>query len=115
MGDDPALGVGAPRLPPGLQKNYRPWNIAEFLILRQDMPRSLRFCYDETNLALNDLAELYGSKCACHETASSTRRLLADGNIDKIFQSGLHEFIEDFIEGNSGLGSEVAEAYHFNG
>ena len=45
----------------------------------------------------------------------ATRRLLADGNIDKIFQSGLHEFIEDFIVRNNRFGSEVAEAYHFNG
>jgi hypothetical protein len=27
----------------------------------------------------------------------------------------LHEFIEDFIVRNNRLGSEVAEAYHFNG
>ena len=39
----------------------------------------------------------------------------ASGNIDNIFQSGLHEFIEDFIARNNRLGAEVAEAYHFNG
>jgi uncharacterized alpha-E superfamily protein len=41
--------------------------------------------------------------------------LLARGNIDNIFQSGLHEFIEDFIVRNNRLGNEVAEAYHFTG
>jgi uncharacterized alpha-E superfamily protein len=79
------------------------------------MPRSLRSCYDEINSALDDLGELYGAKPMCHGTASATRRLLAEGNIDKIFQSGLHEFIEDFIVRNNRLGAEVAEAYHFNG
>jgi uncharacterized alpha-E superfamily protein len=97
------------------KQNYRPWKIAEYLILNQAMPRSLRSCYDEINMSLNDIAELYGAKPACHETASATRRLLARGNIDNIFQSGLHEFIEDFIVRNNRLGNEVAEAYHFTG
>jgi uncharacterized alpha-E superfamily protein len=41
-------------------------------------------------------------------------RILAEGDIGKIFQSGLHEFLEDFIARNNRLGSEIAEAYHFN-
>ena len=96
------------------KENYKPWKIAEYLILNQAMPRSLRYCYNEINGALDDVAELYGEKKHCHETAKATRRLLAEGNIDSIFQSGLHEFIEDFIARNNRLGSEVAEAYHFN-
>ena len=97
------------------KQNYRPWRIAEYLILNQAMPRSLRSCYDEINSALDDLGDLYGAKPNCHDTASATRCLLASGNIDNIFQSGLHEFIEDFIARNNRLGAEVAEAYHFNG
>ena len=31
------------------KQNYRPWRIAEYLILNQAMPRSLRSCYDEIN------------------------------------------------------------------
>ena len=77
--------------------------------------RSLRSCYDQINVALDDLADLYGTRWGCHETASSTRSRLADGNIDRIFQSGLHEFIGDFIVRNNRLGNQVAEAYHFNG
>ncbi len=33
------------------KQNYRPWRIAEYLILNQAMPRSLRSCYDEINSA----------------------------------------------------------------
>jgi uncharacterized alpha-E superfamily protein len=97
------------------KENYRPWRIAEYLILNQAMPRSLRSSYDEINVALSDLANLYGARAICHDTAASTRTLLANGDIDDIFQSGLHEFIEDFIIRNNRLGNEVAEAYHFNG
>ncbi|WP_072370667.1 alpha-E domain-containing protein [Hyphomicrobium sp. NDB2Meth4] len=97
------------------KENYKPWRIAEYLILNQAMPRSLRSCYDEINIALSDLANLYGERSVCHETAAGTRNLLSSGNIDDIFQSGLHEFIEDFIIRNNRLGNDVAEVYHFNG
>ena len=71
--------------------------------------------YRGTGPALNDLAAHYGARSVCHDTAASTRARLANGNIDDIFQSGLHEFIEDFIIRNNRLGSEVAASYHFNG
>jgi uncharacterized alpha-E superfamily protein len=95
------------------KESYRPWRIAEYLILNQAMPRSLRSCYDEIELALEQLAELYGARFSCHDTASATTTLLEDGDINRIFQSGLHEFLEDFIARNNRLGSEIAEAYHF--
>jgi hypothetical protein len=31
-----------------------------------------------------------------------------------IFQSGLHEFLLEFIRGNSELASLIARTYHFN-
>ncbi len=96
------------------KESYKPWRIAEYLILNQAMPRSLRSCYDEIELALDHLAELHGERFACHETASGATSILEEGDINRIFQSGLHEFLEDFIARNNRLGSEIAEAYHFN-
>jgi uncharacterized alpha-E superfamily protein len=96
------------------KQNYKPWRIAEYLILNQAMPRSLRSSYDEIVDALEHLANLYGDRFPCHETAAATRQTLAQGDINRIFQSGLHEFLEDFIFRNNRLGSEIAEAYHFN-
>ena len=96
------------------KENYRPWRIAEYLILNRAMPRSLRSCYDEINATLDNLAGLYGTRFECHATACATARILAEGDIGRIFQSGLHEFLEDFIARNNRLGSEIAEAYHFN-
>ena len=96
------------------KENYKPWRIAEYLILNQAMPRSLRSSYDEIAVALDQLAHLYGDRFPCHATAQATQDTLANGDIDRIFQSGLHEFLEDFISRNNRLGSEIAEAYHFN-
>ncbi|MBA2124728.1 hypothetical protein DLM45_00600 [Hyphomicrobium methylovorum] len=93
---------------------YRPLKIAEFMILNRQMPRSLRSCYDEITLALRDLGIFYGARNDCHATAESTRDLLLESLIESIFQSGLHEFIQDFIARNNKLGNEISSAYHFS-
>lgn len=97
------------------KQNYKPWRIAEYLIFNRAMPRSLRACYDMMNASFDGLAQLCGARHKCHDTAAETRRFLTDGDINAVFQSGLHEFLVDFIACNHRLGSEVAEAYHFNG
>ena len=43
-------------------ENYRPWNVADFLILRREMPRSLRFSYDWLQIAADGLSTLYGRR-----------------------------------------------------
>jgi len=49
------------------------------------------------------------------ETAQSTLELLENGDMDVIFQSGLHEFLLDFIGRNNKAGQEISDAYHFTG
>lgn len=93
--------------------SYRPWKIAEYLMLNRQMPRSFRSCYDEITQALAELGVLYGARHNCHATAKSTRDLLLEADIQKIFQAGLHEFVQDFIARNNKLGREISAAYHF--
>ena len=92
---------------------YRPWKIADYLILNRQMPRSFRSCYDELTQALNDLGTLYGERHDCHATVNATRDVLLEGDIQKIFQTGLHEFVQDFISRNNKLGSDISRSYHF--
>ena len=95
------------------KESYRSWRIADYLILNRAMPRSLRACYDEIDQTLDDLSTLYGEDKPCLETAKSTRALLEMGDIDTIFQSGLHEFLLEFIGRNNRVAHEISEAYHF--
>lgn len=94
--------------------SYRSWRIADYLILNSAMPRSLRACYGEIDKALDGLSTLYGEEKPCLETAKSTLSLLSGGDIDTIFQSGLHEFLLEFIARNNRVGHEISEAYHFS-
>lgn len=90
----------------------QPWLIAELLILRPEMPRSLLSCYDQITRHLDLLADAYGGKRGeCHRLAGETYAQLRYGRIQKIFQSGLHEFLTDFIDRSTVLGTELANLY----
>lgn len=94
--------------------SYRSWRIADYLILNRAMPRSLRACYGEIDKTLDELSSLYGEQKPCLSTAKSILSILNKGDIDTIFQSGLHEFLLDFIARNNRVAHEISEAYHFS-
>jgi uncharacterized alpha-E superfamily protein len=95
------------------RESYKPWRIADYLILNRQMPRSLRSCYDEIDSALVELGRFYGAGNGCQSLAQETLRLLQEGDMTAIFQSGLHEFLAEFIARNNRLGSEISSTYHF--
>ncbi len=93
--------------------HYRPWLVAEFLILREEMPRSLVFSYQWINTALDGLGHLHGQRYACHDMAALALSRLRGGKMEEIFQSGLHEYITAFVDNNRALSSSIAQTYHF--
>ena len=94
------------------QRRLQPWLIAELLILRPEMPRSLVFCYEQINQQLGNLAESYGGKRGeCHRIAGDMYAQLRYGRIQDIFNTGLHEFLTDFIDRSIVLGDEIAAFY----
>ena len=92
---------------------YKPTNIADYLILNVRMPRSLTFCYRFLAEHLRFLGEDYGVRHACHETVDKTLAKLRVGSIKDIFDTGLHEFLTDFIRDNNRLGDEIAAGLPF--
>ncbi|MEI9409877.1 alpha-E domain-containing protein [Mesorhizobium salmacidum] len=93
--------------------DYKPTNIADYLILNVRMPRSLTFCYRFLAEHLKFLSDDYGERHACHATAEKTQAMLGAGSIKDIFDAGLHEFLAGFIRDNTRLGDEIAQDYRF--
>lgn len=82
-----------------------PRRVAELLIMRADMPRSLHACL---NLITGTLDELCGRRpFECRRLAGELHARIAYGSMDAIFAMGLHEFLTDFIERNSELGVRI--------
>jgi uncharacterized alpha-E superfamily protein len=92
---------------------YKPWNIADFLILREEMPRSLAHCYGWIASTCADLELFYHARCNCHDLAEQSYIKLKSSKMDQIFRQGLHEFLAEFITANSAFGMAVADDYNF--
>jgi uncharacterized alpha-E superfamily protein len=92
---------------------YKPWLVAEFLILREEMPRSLLFSYQWINTALGGLANLHGQRYPIHDHAAETMNRLRSAKMETIFQNGLHEYVQTFIKANVSLSRDIGITYNF--
>ncbi len=93
------------------QERLQPWLIAELMILRPEMPRSLFSCHDQIARQLDSIGDAYGKRGECHRLAGETHARLRYGQIQKIFQGGLHEFLTEFIDRSILLGEEITKLY----
>lgn len=93
------------------RQSLRPWLIADLLVLRAEMPRSLAACYDSIRETLDSLATKYGRQGPAQRLARSTRTRLANANIDDVFRDGLHEFLTDFVAENTRIGGAIVDQY----
>ncbi|WP_260929065.1 alpha-E domain-containing protein [Novosphingobium sp. 9] len=90
-----------------------PRDIARFLILDGQFPRSLTFCYEKVRSNMAGLAKQYGRETAAHELLRDAGARLHQTSIDDIFDHGLHEFLQDFIARNIRIGTAIAADYRF--
>jgi uncharacterized alpha-E superfamily protein len=93
------------------RENLKPWHVADFLILNQQMPRSLAACYSNLVRYLDELAVAYGRQGKTQRHARQIAGRLENLRIDDVFQGGLHEFVSDVIADNNQLGQDLAEQY----
>jgi uncharacterized alpha-E superfamily protein len=93
------------------RENVKPWLVADLLMLKDEMPRSLASCYENLVQNLDRIAHAYGRQGPAQRQARAIRARLENSRIEEIFQSGLHEFIDDFIEDNNRLGTAIAQQY----
>ena len=91
----------------------KPWLIADLLILKREMPRSLTSCYESIDRALDSIARDGGRSGASQRQARAMLTRLERSTMTEIFQGGLHEFITDFIEDNARLTTTISEQYLF--
>jgi uncharacterized alpha-E superfamily protein len=92
-------------------QNLRPWLVADLLILREEMPRSLASCYSWLSRHLDDIGHRYGTSGPAQRQARSIHARLVNRNIEDIFQRGLHEFLQEFIAENNRLGLAITQQY----
>ena len=93
------------------RESLKPWLVADLLILKEEMPRSLASCYDNIVTHLDKVASVYGRQGPAQRLARGVRGRLQNSRMEEIFQQGLHEFIQSFIADNNRIGSTISEQY----
>ncbi|MDD5296490.1 MAG: alpha-E domain-containing protein [Rhodocyclaceae bacterium] len=95
------------------RKVYRdaitPMRVAELLVLRADMPRSLHRCMDEVYANLELVANSHSRETL--RRAGELHANLHYGAIEDIFEGGLHEFVNDFLARINDIGSRITEDF----
>ncbi|MES2424089.1 MAG: alpha-E domain-containing protein [Pseudomonadota bacterium] len=87
----------------------KPERVAELLILRPDMPRSLHASLNEV---VSNLAMVTGDQST--ETQRRAGKLRADlqyGRIDEILATGLHAFLTQFLDRVNELGAHISRDF----
>lgn len=92
----------------------RPIDVAEFVILCAEFPRSIKFCVDRMGNALEQIG--YDGKASpAYKAWKSLHQLLARQTAQSIFQQGLHEFLADMLKQlaqfNGALQTDYFEAH----
>ena len=95
------------------RKVYRdvitPLKLAELLILRDDIPRSLRFCLRQVHDTLGRVQNAQSG-----ETLRCAGQVLAGlqyGRISDIFSGGLHEYLTEFLESMQQLSFQIQKSF----
>lgn len=86
-----------------------PLRVAELLTLNERFPRSLHACLNDVVDLLEQIGGQHGSEA--RRRAGALHAMLHYGQIEHVFERGLHEFLTDFICRNNELSAEIQNAY----
>lgn len=95
--------------------DVHPHRVAEFLLLSDNFPRSVRFCASELNRAIRRISGVAEGHF-CNDAEKLTGRFLAElqfSGIDDIFEIGLHQYLDDAQTKLNNIGDALFRAYIF--
>ena len=86
-----------------------PRRVAELLVLRDDMPRSLHRCMSQVYTHLSALRNAHSDET--ERRAGELQASLRFGRITEIFELGLHEYLVQFLGRTRDLGERVSRDF----
>jgi uncharacterized alpha-E superfamily protein len=92
----------------------KPWLVAELLILRPELPRSLIASIDEVVTHLNAIGKRTGLQGEADRIARQRQMTVNRTTIDTIFAHGLHEYLSALIIENSRLHRAIGNQFRFS-
>jgi uncharacterized alpha-E superfamily protein len=93
-----------------------PRPVAEFLLLNEDFPRSVRFCVDLLSNALRHISGIEEGRFS-NDAEKLAGRLLAElqfSTIEEVFEHGLHDYLDHLQLKLNAIGDALFNAYIFH-
>ncbi|WP_157215660.1 alpha-E domain-containing protein [Flavisphingomonas formosensis] len=95
------------------REGLKPWLVAELLIKRSELPRSMAASADETVNLLNLLGKRTGLQGEADRLARRRQSAISAVTTDRIFAQGLHEYLTEFVSENVRLDQAIAKQFRF--
>ena len=83
-----------------------PTRVAELLVLRPELPRSLRFCSHQVTEHLDALAQ--NRDLEAQRLSGELHARLRFARIDRVLTQGLHPFLDEIIERLDNLSAQIS-------
>ena len=88
-----------------------PMKIAELMMLRRDVPRSVHHCLWMVDASMRELAESYGTHGEADRLAGELHARLRYARIEQVFEVGLHKFLGGVRDGIATLSDEIGRQF----
>ena len=93
------------------RSSLNPMKVAELMMLRRDVPRSVHHCLWMVDLNMRELADAYGTRGEADRLAGELHARLRYARIDKVFEIGLATFLGQ-LRGDIGtLSDEIGRQF----
>jgi uncharacterized alpha-E superfamily protein len=88
-----------------------PMKVAELMLLRRDVPRSVHHCLWMVDLNMRELADAYGTRGEADRLAGELHARLRYAHIDRVFDAGLAKFLGGVRDGIVSLSDEIGRQF----
>lgn len=88
-----------------------PMKVAELMMLRRDVPRSVHHCLWMVDLSMRELAETYGTRGEADRIAGELHARLRYARIDRVFETGLRRFLGGVRDDIAALSNEIGRQF----
>lgn len=93
------------------RSSLHPMKIAELMMLRRDVPRSVHHCLWQVDLNMRELAEAYGTHGEADRLAGELHARLRYARIDRVFEVGLAKFLGTLRGDIATLSDEIGRQF----